>query len=148
MKLSSKGRYGVRAMLELALHYNQGSIPLKVVAQNQDISDTYLEQLISVLRKSGLVKSVRGAQGGYMLARDPAEITVGDVVRALEGPIAPVECVGEVDSPCLRADKCVSRNLWARLRDKMNEVLDATTLADMCQEVEALNNSDNYMYFI
>lgn len=150
MKISSRGRYGVRAMFELALHHNEGSIPLKIVAQNQDISENYLEQLIASLRKAGLVKSIRGAQGGYMLAKDPGEITVGDIVRVLEGPLDLVECVKEThgDQGCCKADECVTRMVWAKLRDKINEVLDETTLADMCEEMEKNKGQHCYMYYI
>lgn len=150
MKLSSRGRYGVRAMFELALHYNGGSIPLRTVAEKQAISENYLEQLISSLRKAGLVKSTRGAQGGYMLAKEPEQITVGDIVRVLEGPIAPVECVGEdnCSDVCQKADECVSKMVWEKLRDKINEVLDETTLADMVQEAKKIKGQNSYMYYI
>ena len=95
MKISTKGRYGLRLMVELALVYRQRLLPLKEVAKNQDISDKYLEQIIAPLGKSGLVVSVRGAQGGYALSRDPSEITVRDVLRAVEGGMALVDCLGD-----------------------------------------------------
>lgn len=150
MKLSSRGRYGVRAMLELALHHNEGPIPLRTVAEQQQISEHYLEQLIASLRKAGLVKSIRGAQGGYLLAKEPSEITVGDIVRVLEGPIAPVECVADCadGDGCQRTEECVTKTVWIKLRDKINEVLDETTLADMCEQAERANHSHNYMYYI
>lgn len=150
MKLSSRGRYGVRAMLELAMHHNEGPIPLRTVAEKQEISEHYLEQLIASLRKAGLVKSIRGAQGGYLLAKEPVEITIGDIVRILEGPIAPVECVSEEKEGfcCQRAEACVTKTVWVKLRDKINEVLDATTLQDMCDEAEKMHNPRNYMYYI
>jgi len=150
MKLSSRGRYGVRAMFELALHYNQGSIPLRSVAGKQDINENYLEQLVASLRKAGLVKSIRGAQGGYMLAKEPGQITVGDIVRVLEGPIAPVECVNEENcgEVCQKADECVTKMVWEKLRNKINEVLDETTLEDMVKEAEKMKGQDCYMYYI
>jgi len=138
-------------MFELALHHKQGSIPLKIVAQNQDISENYLEQLIASLRKAGLVKSIRGAQGGYTLAKEPSEITVGDIVRILEGPLDLVECVKDehsIDNACCKAEECVTRMVWAKLRDKINEVLDSTTLADMCEEMERNRGKTCYMYYI
>jgi len=95
MKLSTKGRYGLKAMFELALHFGEGPIPLKDIAEKQNISEHYLEQLIATLRKDGLVNSVRGAQGGYLLSSEPKKITVGDVIRSLEGNIAPSDCVIE-----------------------------------------------------
>ncbi len=139
MKVSTKGRYGVRAMFYLATQYDKGPIALRTIAEHQEISEHYLEQLIAILRKNGLVKSIRGAQGGYLLARAPEAITAGDIIRTLEGPIAPVDCVVEDDSQdCNRVDICMSRMIWQRVRNSMIEVLDGITLADMCQQSEAL----------
>jgi Rrf2 family protein len=136
-------------MLDLALHYGEGPISLKSVAERQDISEPYLEQLAAGLRKAGLVQSIRGAQGGYVLAREPAAVTVGQVIRALEGPIAPRECVREErPEPCRRAKTCVARSVWAKLRDCMNEVLDSITLEDMCLEAAKFKESNAYMYYI
>lgn len=136
MKISTKGRYGVVAMYELALHYGQGPVPLKLVAEKQHISEHYLEQLMGGLRRTGFVRSARGAQGGYELTKDPAAITVGDILRVLEGPIAPVDCVIDDDGAdyCVRADSCVTRGIWAKVRDSINKVVDSITLADLCKE--------------
>lgn len=137
MKLSTKGRYGVSAMYDLALHYGEGSIALKSIAARQGISENYLEQLMAVLRKAGYVKSVRGAQGGYTLIKDPADISVGDIIRIMEGPIAPVDCLlgdSEDNEYCDRADSCVTRGVWAKLRDSISGVLDSISLADLCKE--------------
>lgn len=137
MKLSTKGRYGVSAMYDLALHYGEGPISLKSVANRQGISEHYLEQLMSVLRKAGYVKSVRGAQGGYTLTKDPSLITVGDIIRVMEGPIAPVDCLlADTDDNdyCERAGICVTRGIWAKVRDSISEVLDSISLADLCRE--------------
>ncbi|AEF95077.1 transcriptional regulator, BadM/Rrf2 family [Desulfotomaculum nigrificans CO-1-SRB] len=137
MRLSTKGHYGLKAMFDLAMHYGAEPIPLKLVAERQSLSEHYLEQLIAVLRKAGLVKSIRGAQGGYILARPPAEIKVGDVIRALEGPIAPLDCVSEQEPTlCEKVDYCISRDIWAKVRDSIAEVLDSITLEDMCREAE------------
>ncbi len=135
MKISTKGRYGVMAMFDLAMAYGQGPISLKSIAERQGLSENYLEQLIAPLRRVGLVHSIRGAQGGYVLARDPQAVTVGDVIRVLEGPIAPVDCVMEerVGEYCARP-VCVTRNVWAKLRDSMIRVLDGISLADLCQD--------------
>ncbi|WP_031515599.1 RrF2 family transcriptional regulator [Desulfofalx alkaliphila] len=139
MKLSTKGHYGLRAMFDLALHYSENPIPLKTVAERQQLSENYLEQLIAALRKAGLVNSVRGPQGGYILARRPDEITVGDIIRVLEGPIAPLECVNETDpGDCDQFNYCISRNVWAKVRDSINDVLDSISLADMCLEAEQI----------
>ena len=135
MKFSTKGEYGLRAMFDLALRYDDSPIPLKSISKRQDISNNYLEQLFSALRKSGLVKSVRGSQGGYILNRKPAEITVGDIIRVLEGPIAPVDCVSEDPSDlCHRAETCTARSVWKKVKDSINEVIDSITLEDMIQE--------------
>ena len=137
MKLSTKGRYGVAAMYDLALHYGQGPISLKSVAQRQSISEHYLEQLMGTLRKAGYVKSVRGAQGGYTLTKEPSQITVGDIIRIMEGPIAPVDCLlsGRMNNDyCDRAGICVTRGVWAKVRDSINSVLDSITLEDLCRD--------------
>ena len=129
MRVSTRGEYGVRAMLDLALHYEEGATALRTVAQRQEISGSYLEQLLGILRKAGLVESVRGAQGGYRLARPPGEIRIGEIMRAVEGPIAPTDCVSEDGrAGCRQAPHCVTRLLWKRLRDSMIAVLDSTTL--------------------
>lgn len=150
MKISTKGHYGVQAMFDLAQHHGEGPISLKSIAERQDLSEHYLEQLIAVLRKSGLVKSVRGAQGGYILAREPADIKVGDIIRVLEGPIAPVECVNDEDpEQCLKAEFCITRNVWEKVRISIEDVLDSITLEDMCKDAEkAKMNSNYYMYYI
>lgn len=150
MKISTKGHYGVQAMFDLAQHFGEGPISLKSVAERQGLSEHYLEQLIAVLRKAGLVKSVRGAQGGYTLARQPDEIKVGDIIRVLEGPIAPVECVNEVDAEqCLKAESCITRSVWEKVRISIENVLDSISLADMCKDAEkAKMNKNYYMYYI
>ncbi|TYP59900.1 RrF2 family transcriptional regulator [Thermosediminibacter litoriperuensis] len=150
MKLSTKGRYGLKAMFDLAVNYGEGPIPLKSIADRQNISEHYLEQLMMILRKAGLVKSVRGAQGGYMLARKPAEITVGDVLRVLEGPIGLVDCVLEQDPlECDKAENCIMRIVWEKIRDSMVAAMDSITLQDMCDEAEKRKaESQNYMYYI
>jgi Rrf2 family cysteine metabolism transcriptional repressor len=150
VKLSTRGEYGLRAMFDLAMRQGEGPIPLKDIAERQAISGHYLEQLIAGLRKAGLVKSVRGAQGGYMLGRSPEEITVGDIVRVLEGPIGPTECVSEDDAAyCDRSETCIARRVWARVRDSIVEVMDSITLKDMCAEAEKIaQESKGNMYYI
>lgn len=136
MKISTKGRYGVRAMGELALYYGQGPLPLKEIAEKQGISEHYLEQLMGALRKAGLVKSVRGAQGGYILNRSPKNITVGDVIRVLEGPLTPVDCVSKDNAEaCEKAGACMTRKIWEKMRDSMAEVVDNITLQDMIDDI-------------
>jgi Rrf2 family cysteine metabolism transcriptional repressor len=128
-------------MLDMAMDQSDGPITLNSISERQGVSIGYLEQLMVPLKKEGLIRSVRGAQGGYLLARDPEDITVGDIIRALEGPIAPVACVSE-DYPeeCDRAEGCVTRLVWAKVRDSIVEVLDSLTLYALVEE--ARKNSE------
>lgn len=149
MKLSTKGRYGLKAMFELALHYGEGPLPLRNIAESQGISEHYLEQLIAVLKKNGLAASVRGAQGGYLLKNNPQNITVGDVIRALEGDIAPSDCVlDENIGKCIKEDYCVTKNVWIKIRNSINDVIDSITLQDMVDDYIITNKNKGYMYYI
>jgi len=151
LKFSTRARYGMRAMLELALNYGASEpMPLFKIAERQLISEGYLEQMMTVLRKGGLVRSVRGAQGGYLLSREPARITAGEIVRCLEGPLGPTDCVSEEDpETCVRSEYCVTRLLWERVRESMASVLDGTTLEDLRQDAEKLRRSkESDMYYI
>jgi len=134
MILSTKGRYGLKMMYEFALNYGKGPMSLKEVAQKQHLSETYLEQLIAHLKKAGLVISVRGAQGGYELKRKPVEITVGEIIRVLEGSLAPSECVLDDEPECSNAEYCVTRLIWEKIRDSINNVVDSITLNDMIND--------------
>lgn len=135
MKFSTKAQYGLRAMIELALHYQRGPITVKNIAEYQEISEAYLEQLMSLLIKQDLVKSLRGAQGGYILAREPAEIKVSEVINALE-PVGPVDCVKrENPAECSRFGQCVSRIVWEKVRNVIEEALDSLTLQDLRNEL-------------
>lgn len=149
MKISTRGQYGLRAMLDLGLYGKDEPVALKSIAERQGISEAYLEQLIASLRKAGLVVSVRGASGGYYLSRAPAEISVGEILRVLEGPIAPVECVSEDinENECRNSGHCATRVLWRRLRDSIIAVLDSTSLADLIEIANDLNCSQE-MYYI
>jgi len=149
MKLSTKGRYGVMAMLDLAIHTSEGTISLKSIADRQNISENYLEQLFALLKKNGLIKSVRGAQGGYILGKNPDNISVGEILRALEGSLAPVECVMEKDpTHCSKSDICVTRLIWERMRDKINELVDSITLTNLMEDYYKMNNKDGILYYI
>lgn len=136
MKFSTRGHYGLRAMVALAQAQGQGPLALAEIARAEGLSLGYLEQLMATLRRAGLVEATRGTHGGYRLAAEPDEVTVGDVLRALEGPVAPVECASEVLGPavCEREGACPTRRLWERMRDSIVQVLDSTTLADLCRE--------------
>ncbi len=132
MKLSTKGRYGLKAIYELALNFNDNTpLPIKIIAEKIGVSELYLEQIFSVLKKNELVKSVRGAQGGYLLAKTPTDITVGDVIRALEGPVAPASCVSGEQTPCMNAEECVTKIVWEKMKSSIDECMDAITLQDM-----------------
>jgi Rrf2 family cysteine metabolism transcriptional repressor len=137
MKISTKGRYGLTIMMELAKKTGDGPTSLKSIAKTHDLSEHYLEQLVSPLRNAGLVKSIRGAYGGYVLAKEAKEITAGDIIRVLEGPISPVEFEEEEDP--------AKRDLWLRIRDSITEVLDSTTLEDLIQYKD--NNAEEYYMF-
>ncbi|ALC89834.1 Rrf2 family transcriptional regulator [Bacillus sp. FJAT-18017] len=139
MKISTKGRYGLTIMIELAKKYGEGPISLKTIAQANDLSEHYLEQLVAPLRNAGLVKSIRGAYGGYLLSKEPAQITAGDIIRVLEGPITPVEGM-EDEEPA-------KRELWIRIRDAIRDVLDSTTIEDLANHSED-QNPDSYMFYI
>ena len=136
MKISTKGRYAVRVMLDLARHHNGEYVKLKSVAMRQGVSEKYLEQIIAVLSRAGFVKSVRGAQGGYKLAGDPSSFTVGMVLRAAEGSLAPVACMDgagdEID--CERAGTCETLPLWKKLKKAIDDVVDNVTIADLLTE--------------
>ncbi|WP_442595147.1 cysteine metabolism transcriptional regulator CymR [Neobacillus sp. D3-1R] len=139
MKISTKGRYGLTIMIELAKKFGDGPISLKTIAQANDLSEHYLEQLIAPLRNAGLVKSIRGAYGGYVLGDEPTKITAGDIIRVLEGPISPVEGI-EDEEPA-------KRELWIRIRDAVKDVLDNTTLEDMASHSDD-GEADAYMFYI
>lgn len=144
MKISTKGRYALRLMLDLALEENQ-IVKLKDVAERQEISVKYLEQIISVLQKAGYVKSMRGPGGGYSLSKRPEEYTVGMILRLIEGSLAPVSCLEEEVNTCERSSKCVTLRLWQMLYDAINDVVDKVTLADMVEWEEEIRQNMDYV---
>ena len=132
MKISTKGRYALRLMLDIALNSHGAAVPLRDVAQRQEISDKYLEQIVTQLSRAGLVRSVRGAGGGYLLTRPPEEYTVGEILRTLEGNLAPVSCADSDDvCRCSRAAKCVTVDVWRDIQAAVSSVVDHLTLADL-----------------
>lgn len=133
MKISTKGRYAVRVMLDLAVHNTGEYIKVKQIAQRQEISEKYLEQIIAILNKAGYVKSVRGAQGGYKIARDPGEYTVGMILRLTEGSLAPVACLEGETNECERCDTCDTLLIWKQLEEAINHVVDNVTIADLIE---------------
>ena len=133
MKLSTRGKYGLYAMIYLAQHAGEGPQSLKAIA-GVGVPDSYLEQLLGSLRRAGLVTTVRGAQGGYQLARSPDEITARHIIEAMEGPLNLSECVGEQENVCPRGSHCAARGLWAYLTDEINGLLSSITLTDMVNQ--------------
>lgn len=142
MKLSSRGHYGLMALTYLAQKVDQGPIPIKAIAAAEDIPEQYLEQIFVELRRAGLVTSVRGARGGYKLGRPPADIQVGEIVKVLEGEIAPVECLhAEDDNPvlcCSKTANCTTKIVWEKLRDTIVDYLDDITLHDIVHKSSKL----------
>lgn len=139
MKISTKGRYALRLMLDLAENNTGQPVSLRDIAERQGISDKYLEQIIALLNKAGFVKSMRGAQGGYLLSRCPHEYTVGMILRLAEGSLAPVSCVGDGEVTCERAGVCGTAALWKKVNDAVNGVIDTTTLQDLLDWQEPEN---------
>ncbi len=137
MMLSTKGRYGIKAMVDIASEYGKSRLSVNQLAEKQGISVAYLEQLISALKKAGLVRSARGAAGGYTLSRPPEQISVGEVLRALEKSTAIVDCVGVEGAACENACSCSARPLWIKLQRKIDDVLDSTTIKDMADDHSA-----------
>lgn len=142
MRLGTRARYGTRAMLDLAIHYDEGPVVMKNVARRQEVSESYLENLMIPLRAAGLVRTERGSRGGYTLSRSPAQITLGEVIRALEGSLAPVFCVDDPNL-CHRSTQCVTRKIWSRVHDAIAGTFDSITLADMAKmHYEAIADQD------
>lgn len=139
MKISTKGRYGLTVMIELARKEGEGPVSLKSIAEDKDLSAHYLEQLAAPLRNAGLIRSIRGAYGGYVLAKKAADITAGDVIRVLEGPITPVEGIED--------EEAAQQALWMRIRDVVKDVLDTTTLTDLIH-FDDREIQEEYMFFI
>ena len=130
MKISTRGRYGTRMMLDLAAHHDQGPTPLREIAKRQDLSVKYLEQLIIPLKAAGYIRSVRGARGGYTLARKPDKISVGQIIQVLEGGLSLVDCVDDA-KVCEREKNCPTRDIWLRMSERLMEELSSLTLRDV-----------------
>ncbi|NLL31113.1 MAG: Rrf2 family transcriptional regulator [Clostridiales bacterium] len=146
MKLSTKGRYGVKAMVDLAIHYGDNPVSIKTISKRQGISEYYLEQLFSSLRKAKLIKSIRGAQGGYVLNKDPKDITVADVMDILEGPVEIAECIEGTD--CNNLDCCATRLLWGKIKNSIDEVMEGITLQDIVDDYNKMNDSNQQIKIV
>jgi Rrf2 family protein len=146
MKLSTKGRYGVRLMIDLAAHYGEGPVLLREIAKREAISEKYLSNLVNPLKSMGLVEATRGVHGGYVLGKEPAEITMKEIIEALEGSLCLVDCV-ERPAICNRVAFCITRDLWSEATEGMTRVLGKYTLADMVLRQRAKRDTvtpDNY----
>lgn len=145
MKLSTKGRYGLQLMVDLGVYSKDRHVSLKSISERLGISESYLEQLAALLKKNRLVSSVRGAQGGYFLARPANEISIGDILRALEGSLAPTECTCEhtkeyhCEQNCGISGKCVTKSVWERIRDGINQIVDGIALQELIDDYEQKN---------
>lgn len=146
MKLSTKGKYGVKAMVELAIHYGEDPISIKTIGARQDISEYYLEQLFSSLRKAKLIKSIRGAQGGYILNREPKDITIAQIMDVLEGPVEIADCIDGGD--CLSIDCCATRLLWKKIKNSIDSVMTSITLQDIVNDYNNLKDKNDIISLV
>lgn len=144
MKISTKGRYAVRVMLDLAVHNTGEYVKVKQIAERQGISEKYLEQIISILNKAGYVKSVRGAQGGYRIAKEPKYYTVGMILRLTEGSLSPVACLDDAVNECERCDTCETLQVWRDLKEAIDNVVDNVTVQDLVTRQEERLEAMNY----
>ena len=145
MKISTKGRYGLRMMIDIAMNQNEGPVSVRDIARRQSLSDKYLEQIITQANKAGLLKSIRGAGGGYQLSRPAKDISVGEILRVMEGSLSPVECVrerGEEPVPCQNAGECATYELWRDIKTAVDQVIDNRSLQDMIDNYLRKNQDD------
>lgn len=140
MKLSTKGRYGVKAMVDLAINYGEAPVSIKTISKRQNISEYYLEQLFSPLRKAKLIRSIRGAKGGYVLNKAPKEIRVSDIMYILEGPIEIADCIDGV--ACNNVECCATRMLWKRIKESIDEVMEGVTLQDIVDDYKKIQDKN------
>ena len=149
MKLSTKGRYGLQAMVDLGVYSKERHVSLKSIAERLSMSENYLEQLMALLKKNKLVVSARGAQGGYALAKNPEEITIGEILRALEGSLAPTTCTCKGNTiHCALDGKCVTKSVWEKIRDSIDRVVDGITLDQLMADYERINENALQTYYI
>ena len=135
MKMSTKGRYGLRAMIDLASYGTDQPTPLSAIARSEEISERYLEQLMTKMKKAGLVTSCRGSAGGYSLARNAEDISVGDILRAVEGNLNPVDCSVESESSCENSQACVAKFVWQKVNESINSAVDGISLAELVAKI-------------
>lgn len=149
MKVSTKGRYGLQAMVDLGVYSKEKHVSLKSIAERLSMSENYLEQLMALLKKNNLVVSIRGAQGGYALSKPPEEITIGEILRALEGSLAPTDCSCKGNPVhCALDGKCVTKTVWEKIRDSIDRVVDGITLDQLMNDYERINENASQIYYI
>lgn len=146
MKLSTKGRYGVKAMVDLAIHYGGEPISIKTISKRQNISEYYLEQLFAPLRKANLIKSIRGSQGGYVLNKEPENITVADIMDILEGPIEIADCIE--GATCNNIDCCATKLLWQKIKDSIDSVMKLVTLQDIVNDYKSIKEKNDMLQLV
>ena len=137
MKISTKGRYALRLLLDIAQNQQDGFVSLKEIAERQEVSKKYLEQIISILNKAGFVKSARGANGGYRLSREPKDYTVGMILNVMEGTLSPVPCLDYETNTCPRSNACITLDVWRQIHEAVQNVVDNITLADLVEKYHA-----------
>ena len=145
MKVSTKGDYGVRALVELAHHYGEGPVQSAHIASAQEVPEPYLDQLLTTLRRAGFIRSVRGPQGGHALIDDPLKVKLSNVIVALEGTLSPSSCVDDPES-CTKEGGCVQRDVWERVRDATQEILDSVTIGDLAEKEREYNRNGGRYY--
>lgn len=142
MKISYKGDYALKIILDLAMTYNQGITQIRDISKRQDIPERFLEQIITILKGAGYVKTMRGPKGGVYLAKEPGKITVGQIVRLIEGPTSPITCVSRsCHVKCNFENKCVFKDMWADVRDRINDVVDKVTFSDLVEKEKSRHPS-------
>jgi Rrf2 family transcriptional regulator, cysteine metabolism repressor len=146
MKISTKGRYGLKAMMDLAIYSLGEPLNLKSIAERQNVSEKYLEHIFSALKKAGIIKSTKGTQGGYILAQAAADTTVGNVIRALEGDLSVAVKVDREEVDIL--EQCINKNVYEKIDNSINQLLDTITLEDLQQEYKKMNQNIDYMFYI
>ena len=148
MKISTKGRYGLKAMMDLAIYSFGEPLNLKSIAERQNVSEKYLEHIFSSLKKAGIIKSTKGTQGGYILAQSAADTTVGNVIRALEGDLSVAEKADPEEGNTDILEQCINQNVYEKIDSSINQLLDGITLEDIQHEYKKLNSNIDYMFYI
>jgi Rrf2 family protein len=149
MKITFKGDYALKIILDLSINYNRGLTSIKDISKRQDIPERFLEQIVTILKGASYVKTVRGPKGGIFLARDPSRITIGEIIRLVEGPTSPIACVCKTaHARCNFEKKCALREVFCLVRDKVNEVVDSTTFQEMVERTRELNDEMPLEYMI